>query len=31
VSLWGLRIDFGFRANDIPESRQVLVRLGPTF
>ncbi len=31
VSLWGLRIDVGFRANDIPGSRQVLVRLGPTF
>jgi hypothetical protein len=31
VGLWGLRIDFGFRAGDIPRSRQVLVRLGPTF
>ena len=31
LALWSLRIDFGFRANDIPQSRQVLVRLGPTF
>lgn len=31
IGLWGLRIDVGFRANDIPHSRQVLVRLGPTF
>jgi surface antigen Omp85-like protein/surface antigen-like variable number repeat protein len=26
-----LRIDFGWRANDIPKSLQVLVRFGPTF
>jgi outer membrane protein assembly factor BamA len=25
------RIDFGFRADDIPSSRQILVRIGPTF
>jgi outer membrane protein assembly factor BamA len=27
----GVRIEFGFRANDIPESRQILVRFSPTF
>jgi outer membrane protein assembly factor BamA len=27
----GVRIEFGFRANDIPHSRQVLVRFSPTF
>jgi hypothetical protein len=27
----GVRIDFGFRANDIPNSRQILVRFSPTF
>jgi outer membrane protein assembly factor BamA len=26
-----LRVEFGFRLDDIPESRQVLVRLGSTF
>lgn len=26
-----LRVDFGWRANDIPKSLQVLVRFGPTF
>jgi hypothetical protein len=26
-----LRVDFGFRLNDIPDSRQILVRLGPVF
>jgi len=31
VSLASIRVDFGFRANDIPHSRQILVRLGPTF
>ena len=25
------RVEFGFRLNDIPGSRQILVRLGPTF
>ena len=27
----GVRVEFGFRANDIPHSRQVLVRFSPTF
>ena len=27
----GVRVEFGFRANDIPESRQILVRFSPTF
>jgi outer membrane protein assembly factor BamA len=27
----GVRIEFGFRANDIPRSRQILVRFSPTF
>ena len=27
----GLRVEFGFRANDIPQSRQILVRYSPTF
>jgi Omp85 superfamily domain/Surface antigen variable number repeat len=27
----GVRVDFGFRANDIPRSRQILVRFSPTF
>ena len=31
VSGGGLRVEFGFRANDIPHSRQVLVRFSPTF
>jgi hypothetical protein len=26
-----IRVEFGFRLNDIPDSRQILVRLGPTF
>ncbi|HXW08048.1 MAG TPA: DUF5686 family protein [Vicinamibacterales bacterium] len=26
-----VRVEFGFRADDVPESRQVLVRLGSTF
>jgi outer membrane protein assembly factor BamA len=31
VSLASVRVEFGFRADDIPRSRQILVRLGPTF
>ena len=31
VSLASVRVEFGFRADDIPNSRQILVRLGPTF
>jgi outer membrane protein assembly factor BamA len=27
----GVRVEFGFRANDIPGSRQILVRFSPTF
>jgi outer membrane protein assembly factor BamA len=27
----GLRVEFGFRANAIPQSRQILVRFSPTF
>ena len=27
----GLRVEFGFRADDIPRSRQILVRFSPTF
>lgn len=27
----GVRLEFGFRANDIPESRQILLRFSPTF
>lgn len=27
----GFRVEFGFRANDIPRSRQILVRFSPTF
>ena len=27
----GVRVEFGFRANDIPKSRQILVRFSPTF
>jgi outer membrane protein assembly factor BamA len=27
----GIRVEFGFRANDIPRSRQILVRFSPTF
>jgi hypothetical protein len=30
-SVSSVRVDFGFRADDIPNSRQILVRLGPTF
>jgi outer membrane protein insertion porin family len=26
-----VRVEFGFRANDIPDSRQILVRINPTF
>ena len=26
-----IRVEFGYRLNDIPKSRQILVRLGPTF
>jgi hypothetical protein len=31
LGLTALRIEFGFRTNDIPRSRQILLRLGPTF
>ena len=31
LGIAGVRVEFGFRANDIPSSRQVLIRLGPTF
>ena len=31
VSVASIRVEFGFRANDIPQSRQILVRFGPTF
>jgi hypothetical protein len=31
LSLASVRVEFGFRADDIPHSRQILVRLGPTF
>jgi hypothetical protein len=31
VGAGGVRIEFGFRANDIPRSRQILVRFSPTF
>jgi hypothetical protein len=31
VTLASVRVEFGFRAGDIPHSRQILVRLGPTF
>ena len=27
----GLRVEIGFRADDIPRSRQILVRFSPTF
>jgi hypothetical protein len=30
-SVAAVRVEFGFRTNDIPHSRQILVRLGPTF
>jgi outer membrane translocation and assembly module TamA len=31
LSVSGVRVEFGYRAKDIPSSLQVLVRLGPTF
>jgi outer membrane protein assembly factor BamA len=31
VSIWSIRVEFGFRTNAIPQSRQILVRFGPTF
>jgi len=31
LSVSAIRVEFGFRANDIPQSRQILIRLGPTF
>jgi hypothetical protein len=31
VGLAGVRVEFGFRQNDIPHSRQILVRFAPTF
>ena len=31
VGAGGLRLEFGFRADDIPGSRQILVRFAPTF
>jgi outer membrane protein assembly factor BamA len=31
VGAAGVRVEFGFRANDIPHSRQILVRFSPTF
>ena len=31
LSVSSIRVEFGFRANDIPQSRQILIRLGPTF
>jgi surface antigen Omp85-like protein len=31
VGAGALRVEFGFRANDIPRSRQILVRFSPTF
>ncbi len=31
IGLGDLRVDFGWRAGDIPKSLQVLVRFGPTF
>ena len=31
VGAGGVRLEFGFRANDIPRSRQILVRFSPTF
>ena len=31
VGAAGVRVEFGFRANDIPKSRQILVRFSPTF
>lgn len=29
--MFGVRVEFGFRATDVPESRQILVRWSPTF
>ena len=31
VGAGGVRLEFGFRANDIPKSRQILLRFSPTF
>ena len=31
VGFGGLRVEFGFRADAIPKSRQILVRFSPTF
>ena len=31
ISVASIRVEFGFSANDIPQSRQILVRFGPTF
>jgi hypothetical protein len=31
VGVAGVRLEFGFRANDIPSSRQILLRFSPTF
>jgi outer membrane protein assembly factor BamA len=31
VGAGGIRVEFGFRADDIPQSRQILVRFSPTF
>jgi outer membrane translocation and assembly module TamA len=31
VGVGDLRVDFGWRADDIPKSLQILVRFGPTF
>ena len=31
VGAGGVRVEFGFRADDIPNSRQILVRFSPTF
>jgi outer membrane protein assembly factor BamA len=31
VGVAGVRVEFGFRADDIPRSRQILVRFSPTF
>ena len=31
VGAGGVRLEFGFRANDIPRSRQILLRFSPTF
>jgi outer membrane protein assembly factor BamA len=31
IGAGGVRVEFGFRADDIPKSRQILLRLSPTF